>query len=59
MQKLRGDVNEEYISKVNQRFFLSEEGIGVHFGVYEIGSYAEGEQDIIVPYEAFDRGSAD
>ena len=32
------------------RFFLSEEGIGIHF-VYEIGVV---ERDIIVPYSAFD-----
>lgn len=36
------------------RFFLSEEGIGIHFDVYEIDCYAAGEQEIIVPYRAFD-----
>ena len=36
------------------RFFLSEEGIGIHFDVYEIGSYAAGDQEIIVPYRIFD-----
>lgn len=41
------------------RFFLSEEGIGIHFDVYEIDCYAAGEQEIIVPYEAFDLGSGD
>lgn len=36
------------------RFFLSEEGIGIHFDVYEIGSYAAGDREIIVPYRIFD-----
>ena len=36
------------------RFFLTEEGIGIHFDVYEIDSYAAGEKEIIVPYSAFD-----
>lgn len=37
-----------------KRFFLSEEGIGIHFDPYEIHGFAQGEQEIIVPYEAFD-----
>lgn len=37
-----------------ERFFLSEEGIGIHFDPYEINGYAQGEQEIIVPYGAFD-----
>lgn len=36
------------------RFFLSEEGIGIHFDVYEIDSYAAGDKEIIVPYSAFE-----
>lgn len=36
------------------RFFLSEEGIGIHFDVYEIDCYAAGESEIIVPYSMFD-----
>lgn len=35
------------------RFFLSEEGIGIHFDVYEISSYASGDTDVIVPYGMF------
>lgn len=35
------------------RFFLSEEGIGLHFDVYELCGYAAGERDVIVPYGAF------
>ena len=35
------------------RFFLSKEGIGIHYNVYEITSYAGGDRDIVVPYEAF------
>ena len=36
------------------RFFLAEEGIGIHFDVYEIDCYAAGDQEIIVPYSMFD-----
>ncbi len=36
------------------RFYLSEEGIGLHFDVYEIDSYAAGDREIIVPYDLFD-----
>lgn len=35
------------------RFYLTQEGIGIHFDVYEITCYASGSQDIIVPYEEF------
>lgn len=35
------------------RFFLTKEGIGIHFDVYEIGAYAEGEKEIVVPYSVF------
>ena len=35
------------------RFFLSREGIGIHYDVYEIGNYVGGDRDIVVPYEAF------
>lgn len=35
------------------RFFLSKEGIGIHYDVYEITSYAGGDRNIVVPYEAF------
>lgn len=36
------------------RFFLSREGIGIHYDVYEITSYAGGDRNIVVPYEAFE-----
>lgn len=36
------------------RFFLSEEGIGIHFNTNEITSYAEGDQDYIIPFWEFD-----
>ena len=36
------------------RFFLSKEGIGIHYDVYEITSYAGGDRNIVVPYEAFE-----
>ncbi|WP_276948688.1 DUF3298 domain-containing protein [Acetatifactor muris] len=36
------------------RFFLTPEGIGMHFDVYEMTSYASGGLDVIVPYEEFE-----
>jgi len=36
------------------RFFLSKEGIGIHFNTYELGSYAEGNEDYIIPFWEFD-----
>ena len=36
------------------RFFLTPEGIGMHFDVYEMTSYASGGLDVIVPYEKFE-----
>ena len=36
------------------RFFLTKEGIGIHYDVYEIGCYAEGAVDYIIPFDEFD-----
>lgn len=36
------------------RFSLTEEGIGIHYDVYEIGCYAEGDIDYIIPFDEFD-----
>ncbi len=36
------------------RFFLTGEGIGIHYDVYEIGCYAEGDVDYIIPFDEFD-----
>lgn len=36
-----------------ERFFLTSEGIGIHYNVYEISDYGSGAQDIIIPYEMF------
>ena len=35
------------------RFFLTAEGLGIHYDVYEIGDYASGPCDIIIPFERF------
>lgn len=35
------------------RFYLTTEGVGIHFDVYEITCYAAGSQDVVVPYEKF------
>lgn len=36
------------------RFFLTPEGIGIHFDAYEMTCYASGGLDVIVPYEKFE-----
>lgn len=36
------------------RFYLTAEGIGIHFDIYELSSYASGGLDVVVPYELFD-----
>lgn len=36
------------------RFYLTAEGIGIHFDVYEMTCYASGSLDVIVPYEEFE-----
>lgn len=36
------------------RFFLTAEGLGIHYDVYEIGSYADGPFEFIIPFDAFD-----
>lgn len=36
-----------------KRFFLTKEGIGIHYDVYELGSYAEGAKNFVIPYEEF------
>ena len=36
------------------RFYLTAEGIGIHFDTYELTSYASGGLDVVVPYELFD-----
>lgn len=48
--------NPEYRASILEdfRFFLSEERIGIHFNTYELGSYAEGNEDYIIPFWEFD-----
>ncbi|MBD5497136.1 MAG: DUF3298 domain-containing protein [Lachnospiraceae bacterium] len=43
----------EGIAQETERFFLTAEGIGIHYDVYELSSYASGAQDIIIPYAEF------
>ncbi len=40
------------------RFYLTPEGIGIHFDVYEMTCYAAGALDIVVPYEEFNMDPA-
>ena len=35
------------------RFFLTGDGIGLSYDVYELASYAEGATDIVIPFEEF------
>ena len=42
----------EYTTLESQ-FYLSEEGIVFYFGPYELASYADGFQEIVVPYSAW------
>lgn len=35
------------------RLFLTPEGVGLHYDVYELGGYSEGGTDIVVPWELF------
>lgn len=35
------------------RFYLTPEGIGIHFDIYELTCYASGGLDVVVPYELF------
>lgn len=48
------DEGWESILLEEERIFLTQEGIGIHFDVYEMTCYASGALDIIVPYEAFE-----
>lgn len=41
------------IAQEPERFFLTAEGIGIHFDVYELSDYASGAKDIIIPYAEF------
>ena len=48
-----GEEGWEAVILEDGRFYLSEEGIGIHFDPYEINCYAAGNQEVIVPYSAF------
>lgn len=47
---------QDYKSSILEdfRFFLSREGIGLHYNTYELGSYVEGTDDYIIPFWEFD-----
>lgn len=36
------------------RFFLTVEGLGIHYDVYEVGSYADGPFEVIIPFKVWD-----
>lgn len=36
------------------RFYLTTEGVGIHFDTYELTCYASGGLDVVIPYELFD-----
>lgn len=43
----------EGVAQETERFFLTAEGIGIHYDVYELAAYVYGAQDIIIPYAEF------
>ena len=43
------EVNKDYTDH-NFNFFLTDKGIGIEFGEYEVAPYAAGAQSIIIPY---------
>lgn len=43
----------EGIAQETERFFLTAEGIGIHYDVYELAAYMYGAQYITIPYEEF------
>ena len=40
---------------VSKNFYLAHDGIHFIYGEYEIASYAEGEQDLVIPWELLQR----
>ena len=48
----KGEQSEDALEQ--DRFFLTAEGLGIHYDVYEIGSYADGPCDLIIAFEMFD-----
>lgn len=47
-----GEQSEDALEQ--DRFFLTAEGLGIHYDVYEISDYASGAFDFIIPFEMFD-----
>lgn len=41
------------IAQETERFYLTAEGIGIHYDVYELADYASGAQYITIPYAEF------
>lgn len=42
---------EASLALAEGRLFLTSEGLGFHYDVYEVTSYAEGALDVIIPFE--------
>lgn len=47
----KGEQSEDALEQ--DRFFLTAEGLGIHYDVYEIGDYASGSFDLIIPFKLF------
>lgn len=43
--------DETSLALAEDRLFLTPEGLGFHYDVYELTSYAEGDLDVIIPFE--------
>lgn len=44
---------QEQTALEQDRLFLTGDGIGLSYDIYELASYAEGATDIVIPFEAF------
>lgn len=45
-----GTIKDTYKSLSDYNFYLTEKGIGIEFGNYEVAPYAAGPQNIVIPY---------
>ncbi len=44
---------QEQTALEQDRLFLTGDGIGLNYNIYELASYAEGAMDVVIPFEEF------
>ena len=44
---------QEQTALEQDRLFLTGDGIGLNYNIYELASYADGATDIVIPFEEF------